>query len=274
MAATLGRRGSGFQRDVTNAAVTGMRRGSGRRAVPPTAALAVPPSPTIAAVNQVSDAAIQRIVPFIAFMGVLALRGSMPPDGALGFDERWLYALTLPVVGGLLAWWWRGYGELARSQWPPADELALAVAVGLLVFVAWINLDRPWMQLGEPSATFLPMDGAGAPVWPLIAVRWLGAALVVPLMEELFWRSFLMRWVDATDFEAIDPRHVSARAVVISTGCFMLAHPLWLAAIVAGAAYAWLYWRGGRLWSAVVAHAVTNGALGVWVVATRQWQFW
>ena len=67
---------------------------------------------------------------------------------------------------------------------------------------------------------------------------------------------------------------IGLRAVLISTLLFMLAHTLWLAAIVAGLAYALLYLRTGRLWNAVIAHAVTNGALGVWVVITGNWQFW
>ena len=54
----------------------------------------------------------------------------------------------------------------------------------------------------------------------------------------------------------------------------MLAHPLWLAAIVAGLAYALLYRGTGKLWPAVIAHGVTNAALGLWVVQTGQWQFW
>lgn len=230
--------------------------------------------PTIGAVNHVSDSALRRIVPFVVFMGLLALRGSAPGDGSWGFDARWLYGLTLPVVGGLLVMWWRRYGELASSRLPPAREIGLAVGVGLVVWLLWINLDAPWMQLGQPTAQFVPVDAGATLNGPLIAVRWIGASLVVPVMEELFWRSFLMRWLEATDFESIDPRRVGMRAIAISTGCFMLAHPQWLAAIVAGLAYAWLYRRRGELWTAVIAHAVTNGALGVWIVATRQWQFW
>ena len=41
-----------------------------------------------------------------------------------------------------------------------------------------------------------------------------------------------------------------------------------------GLAYAWLYIRTGKLWTAVAAHAVTNGLLGAWVLYTRQWTFW
>jgi CAAX prenyl protease-like protein len=93
-------------------------------------------------------------------------------------------------------------------------------------------------------------------------------------MEELFWRSFLMRWIDSPRFEGVPPQRVSVRAVVLTTFVFTLAHTLWLAAIVAGLAYALLYRYTGKLWTAVIAHAVTNGALGVWVVLSGNWGFW
>ena len=204
----------------------------------------------------------------------LFLRGMAPSWGNWGFDPRWLYAGNLVLVGGMLLLWWREYGELARQNWPDMREVLLAVAVGLAVFVLWIHLDAPWMQIGQPTAVFVPLGADGQLLWPLIVVRWLGATLLVPVMEELFWRSFLMRWLQSPVFEGIDPRRVGAKAVLLSTFVFMLAHPLWLAAIVAGLAYALLYRSTGRLWTAVIAHAVTNGALGIWVVASGQWQFW
>ena len=221
-----------------------------------------------------SRAARVRLLPFAAFMAVLALRGLAPTDDRWGFDTRWLYGLNLLVVGGMLLAWWREYGELARQNGLLPREWMLSIAVGLAVFALWIRLDAPWMHIGEPAASFVPVDAQGRFDWPLIVVRWLGAALLVPVMEELFWRSFLMRWVQAPIFEGVDPRRVGAKAVVLSTFVFMLAHPLWLAAIVAGLAYALLYRQTGKLWPAVIAHAVTNGALGIWVVMTGQWQFW
>ena len=221
-----------------------------------------------------SRAALLRLLPFVAFMALLALRGMAPADDRWGFDTRWLYGLNLVVVGAMLAAWWRDYGELARQNMPSVREWALSVAVGLAVFVAWIHLDAPWMQIGEPAAAFVPVGPQGQLLWPQIVVRWLGAALLVPVMEELFWRSFLMRWLQAPVFEGVDPRRTGAKAVMLSTFVFMLAHPLWLAAIVAGLAYALLYRATGKLWTAVIAHAVTNGALGAWVVASGQWQFW
>jgi len=221
-----------------------------------------------------SRAALARILPFVAFMVLLALRGAMPADGSWGIDPKWVYGITVLVVGALLAWYWREYGELSAQLLPDFKEFALAVVVGVLVFALWINLDAPWMRLGEASAIFIPVDANGQLQWPLLIVRWIGAALLVPVMEELFWRSFLMRWVENPQFESVVPQRVGLKAVVLSTFVFVLAHTLWLAAIVAGLAYAWLYVRTGKLWVPIIAHAVTNGVLGVWVVMTGKWAFW
>jgi len=221
-----------------------------------------------------SRAAVARIVPFAAFMALLALRGVVPEDGSWGIDPRWIYGVAVLIVGALIAWFWREYGELVAQTWPGLPELALAAGVGLLLFVAWVQLDAPWMRIGEPSARFVPKDASGQLMWSLIAVRWIGAFLLVPVMEELFWRSFLMRWLEEPNFEAVPVARVSFRAIVLSTFVFTLAHTLWLAAILAGLAYAMLYKHTGKLWTAVIAHAVTNGALGIWVVYTGRWQFW
>jgi CAAX prenyl protease-like protein len=217
---------------------------------------------------------LARVIPFVLFMALLALRGQVPADGSWGIDPRWIYGLTVLVVGAALAYFWRDYVELGSASAPGVKGVALAVAVGLVVFVLWINLDAPWMTLGEPAAAFRPVDEMGQLDWSLVVVRLIGAALLVPVMEELFWRSFLMRWVDNPQFMAVDPRQASLKAVVLSTAVFTLAHTLWLAAIIASLAYAWLYRYTGSLWVAVLAHSVTNLALGVWVVWTGHWAFW
>lgn len=160
---------------------------------------------------------------------------------------------------------------------PSGRVVAPSVVVGLLVCVLWVGLEKlvPYPHLGS-RVGFNPFEAIGDPrgQYAFVLVRLFGLAIVVPVMEELFWRSFVMRWLEHPQFEAVPPQRVTIKPVVLSTFAFMLVHPLWLAAIVAGAAYAALYVRTGRLWNAVIAHAVTNGALGVWVVATGHWQFW
>ena len=221
-----------------------------------------------------SRAALARIAPFALFIALLALRGVLPADGSWGFDPRWLYGAAVLLVAGLLVWFRREYGELVTQTLPSAREALLAIIVGLAIFVLWIHLDAAWMRWGEPSASFFPVDAQGRIEWPLVALRWAGAALLVPVMEELFWRSFLMRWIDSAQFETVDPTRVSLRAIVASTFVFTLAHTLWLAAALSGLAYALLYRRTGKLWVPVTAHGVTNAALGVWVVTTGNWAYW
>lgn len=227
--------------------------------------------------NFLSPAAWARVIPFVLFMVFLALRGHFSVEegepGKLPFDARWLYAASVVVVGASLVWFWRRYGEL-RSWGLSLGQVGLSVLVGIVVFVLWTRLTAPWMMLGEPTAGFSPVDEAGELMWTLIAFRWVGAALLVPVMEELFWRGFLMRWVDNQDFEKVDPASVSIKAIALSTLVFMLAHTQWLAAIVAGLAYAWLYKRTRSLWAPVLAHAVTNGVLGAWVIVNGYWAFW
>ena len=224
-------------------------------------------------VLSLSRGAIARIAPFALFMVLLFARGNLP-DGALPIDPRWIYGITVVLVAGLMAWYWREYGELNRQNLPSLAEVALAVAVGVAVFVAWINLDMKPFRIGEATATFVPLDAKGQLQWPLLVVRWIGAALLVPVMEKLYWRSFLMRWIDRPQFEVVVHQQVTMKAIVLSTFVFTLAHTLWLAAIIAGLAYAWLFVRTGKLWVPIIAHAVTNGVLGIWVVKTGNWGFW
>lgn len=219
-------------------------------------------------------AALVRTAPFALFMALLFARGALADYAPTLMDARWVYGWTVLLVGGLLLWFWREYGELAKQNLPTLKEALLAVAVGIVVFVLWINLDAPFFRISDPTVQFRPIDAQGNLQWPLVAVRLLGATLLVPVMEELFWRSFLMRWIDRPQFETVVPQQVSMKAIILSTFVFMLAHTLWLAAILAGLAYAWLFVRTGKLWVPVIAHAVTNGVLGVWVVLTGNWSFW
>jgi uncharacterized protein len=217
---------------------------------------------------------VARALPFAVFIAFLALRGHLGDRADLPFDARWVYAAGVLVTGALLIAWRREYGELSSQLAPNSREWALAIAAGFGVFLAWISLDAAWMTLGQPTASFVPLNASGDLDLPLLAARFIGAALLVPVMEELFWRSFLMRWIESPVFTGVAPRQVGLKAIVLSTFVFMLAHTQWLAAVVAGLAYAVLYVRTGKLWVAVIAHAVTNAALGVWVVATGQWRFW
>lgn len=160
--------------------------------------------------------------------------------------------------------------ETLAIRWP---QLAQAFGAGVMVFLLWINLDSGWMVL-EKSAGLDPRDETGQLDYAMVAVRIVGAVLVVPLMEELFWRSFLMRWIDRKDFLNHAPADVSFKALFLTSCVFASAHAHWFAGLVAGIVYGWLYIRTRNLWMPVIAHAITNGILGVWVVHAGRWDFW
>lgn len=214
---------------------------------------------------------LPRALPFALYIAFLAMTPAL--QAALPVDGRWLYAVQVGLVSLALTANWGRYGELARGTRLSWAHGLLAAMLGAVVFALWINLDQPWAVLGE-SRGFDPRQADGALDWPLVATRIFGAAAVVPIMEELFWRSLVMRWIERAEFLAVAPASVGLRALLLSSVVFGLEHTLWFAGILAGLAYAWLYRRTGNLWAPILAHAVTNLLLGVWVVATGSWQFW
>ena len=215
--------------------------------------------------------AFARTLPFALYIAFLALAPLLQrwPQ----YDGRWLYGIQIGAVILALGLYWRQYREINTGFGLSLGQCLSAVTVGVAVFVLWIHLDFPWATLGE-SKGFDPRQADGALNWPLVAMRIFGAAVIVPVMEELFWRSLVMRWIERPDFQALSPKLVGLRAVLMSSVVFGLEHSLWFAGIVAGLAYAWIYRNSGNLWAPIIAHAVTNLALGLWVVLTGNWQFW
>jgi CAAX prenyl protease-like protein len=213
-----------------------------------------------------------RVLPFALFIVLMAAE---PWTGArLGdaVDARWLYAVRSAAVALVMLLLWGRYGELRGGPSVAGSGWRLAIGVGLAVFVLWILLDFPPFVVGESEGFDPRVDGrihTG-----LALTRLAGSALVVPVMEELFWRSFILRWVQRTRFLDVDPRSVGWKALLISSAVFALEHRLWLAGFLAGLAYGLVYKRTGSLWAAIVAHAVTNGVLGVWVLLQGAWGFW
>ena len=97
--------------------------------------------------------ALARILPFACYVGFIVLESLLPEAAVAGgpLGGKWLYALQIAVTGGLLAWLWPRFDELRgelRLSAASASDWALAVAVGIAVFILWINLDVPWARLG------------------------------------------------------------------------------------------------------------------------------
>ena len=232
----------------------------------------VTPSAALAADEPLlKRAAWARILPFGTYILFIVLGDMLERLGVSRAELRWLYPVQVGAVLALLLAFWRGYEELHQFALSLKQAL-VAIGAGIVVLVLWVNLDASWMTIG--SAPGYDPRTNGEIDWLLVALRIAGAALIVPVMEELFWRSFLMRWVERSNFMSVDPARIGFKAFVIPCVLFGFEHTLWLAGIVAGVVYGLLYMRHRKLWSPILAHAITNGLLGVWVLHTGGWQFW
>jgi CAAX prenyl protease-like protein len=217
-------------------------------------------------------------LPYVIPFGIYALFLSIQsPENLV-----WEYPLQATAVGASL-WILRKYYEELRSPlWrrpaslPPelsgrrsvAVTWMLAVAIGLVAIAIWIGIDPYYPKLGN-SLAFDPR-GKGL----FIVFRIAGAVVVVPLMEELFWRAFLIRWFIHADFKRVPIGTFTWPSFVITVGLFGLEHHEWLAGLICGALYNWLYYKRKDVFACVIAHAVSNAALAAWVLTRGQWKFW
>lgn len=205
--------------------------------------------------------ALPYVLPFAVFL-ILTELARWVPNSLV-----WIYPLKTVVAGGLLLWFRKTYSEIHN------DFSWLAVAVGVVVLLLWLPLYGGYLLLSEPEIVN-PYELAGTWAVPWIAVRLLGSSIIVPIMEELFWRSFLLRYLVNPDFRQVPLGTFTPSALAISVVLFGIEHNQWVAGMIAGLLYTLLLFRTKSLFSCIVAHAVTNLLLGVYVLVTQQWQYW
>ena len=208
-----------------------------------------------------------RVMPFVVFAALTMVQGQFGENGAY-----WIYTLKT-IVGAWLLWVVRAH--VKEMRWNFSWE---AVVAGVVVFLAWVGLDGLYPSIfGERTASFNPLKSYGdesAIAWIFIAVRILGSSLVVPMLEEVFYRSFLYRWLIKPDFFSIPLHSFSWWAFLIVCLGFGASHYEWLPGIICAVIYQGLVIRKRRLGDAITAHAITNFLLGLWVVLQADWRFW
>jgi CAAX prenyl protease-like protein len=102
------------------------------------------------------------------------------------------------------------------------------------------------------------------------------SVVAVPILEELFWRGWLMRWlIDSEDFTRVPLGAYSLNAFLIVAVLFASEHgSFWDVGLLTGLVYNGWMVRTRNLWDCILAHAVTNGILAAYVVLGGQWQYW
>jgi uncharacterized protein len=207
-----------------------------------------------------------RVLPFAAIALLTLLRGQWG-DVA----QYWIYSLEI-AMGALFLLLLRPH--IQEMHWKFSWEAAV---VGSAVFLVWVGLDGHYPGIVRREGTFNPEQtfGAGSPMaLVFISVRLLGSSLIVPPIEEIFYRSFLYRYLTKSDFLKIPLGHFEWLAFVISGVVFGISHYEWLPGILCGFAYQGLVIRKKRLGDAISAHAITNLLLGLWVIFRKAHFFW
>lgn len=207
-----------------------------------------------------------RVIPFVVFLLLTSCQGWF------GDSSRYWFYLAKTITAAFLLWpTWKFVPEMRFAfSW-------LGVGTGILVFALWVGLDGFYPKMGSPGVAWNPNDafGQGTPAaWFFIAARLAGSTLLVPLLEEAFFRSFFYRTLIRGEFQSVPLATFQLFPFVAVSVVFGFEHYQWLPGILCGLAFQGLVCLKGRLGDAITAHAVANFLLGLWVIGRGAWNFW
>lgn len=214
------------------------------------------------------------VAPMALFLGTLALVGLLKMSGGpfwLSAPEYWLYPLQAFACAAVLLWFRR------RIDFHRVTRVLFTIAIACLVFVLWVS-PQAFLGVAPRLDGFNPDLFATQPVayWTTVILRFLRLVIIVPLVEEIFWRGFLLRYLINEKFDQVPFGSFSWLSFTLVTLAFTFAHSSadWMAAAATGVLYNVIAYRTKSLSSCILAHALTNLLLGLWIMQTRQWGFW
>jgi hypothetical protein len=188
------------------------------------------------------------------------------------------YVLKTFLAAGAVAFFWGRYTPISWRYWQ------LGVIVGVIGVVQWVGMEKlllhyfpdyPRPDIGDPFDPYAHFAGQPALMWGFMIIRWAGAALVVPVMEELFWRDYLWRTLLApNDFRLASIGEWDWKVFLIVAVAFATVHVQWITAFTWGLMIGGLLVYTRSLGACIIAHGVTNVLLGAYVQYTREWYFW
>jgi len=215
-----------------------------------------------------------RTLPWVAPFAVFALWLLLGKQIPLAWPAKEILLDTI-VVASIIGFSWR-VRPRAAPHW------LASIALGVAVFVLWIAPDtlipgwrNHWIfqnsVTGEVKTTIPPAELTPT----MLALRTMRAALLIPVLEELFWRGWLPRWLQDTKFTRIPLGQYTTFVFWATAVLFAAEHgPFWEVGLVCGVIYNWWMKRTRSLGDLMVAHGVTNLALSLYVIASGRWGFW
>ncbi len=192
------------------------------------------------------DPVAALILPFVVFMLASVVTQALFTHPALG------YPLVAAALAGAV-WYFRA--QVRALQWA-LDPVA--VGLGALVGLAWVLLADSGNEGQALSQALADLTPVMLTVW--VVSRLVGTVLLVPLVEEMFFRGYVMTRLDRGGAP------MRLLAIAVSSALFAALHGRWIAAGLAGLVFALVMLRRGRLGDAVVAHLVANLVVAAWAL--------
>lgn len=187
--------------------------------------------------------------------------------GAVATSVDWLYPLRIVAAVVVLGWFRKSY---QRFYGRPSMD---AIGIGVAVFFLWLALEPVNQDGGGPLKQGLSqMSTVVAVGW--LCARVLGSVIVIPVVEELAFRGYLVRRLTAAEFEKVPFTPLAISPVLVSSVAFGLLHGRWLAGTLAGLAYAWALHQRGELSDPIAAHMTTNALIAIAVLGAGFWGLW
>jgi hypothetical protein len=163
-----------------------------------------------------------------------------------------------------------------------APHWMASVVLGVAVCAMWIAPDTlfpGWRNFwlfqnsitGHLKTSIPPQE-----LTPLmIILRTSRAALLVPILEELFWRGWLVRYLQDNEFTKVPLGQFTPLAFWATAVLFAAEHgPFWEVGLLCGIIYNWWMRRTKSLGDLIIVHGVTNLALSLYVIGTQRLMYW
>ena len=211
------------------------------------------------------------VAPFVGYVLVLGLQPFFP------VDLRWNLVLRGFLCSALLLLYSRKVVGLRPSH------IAASFLVGAVAFGLWIAPDLLWPgyrahwlfanPIFTTSRGSLPLAIRTDPLFLFLRVA--NSVLLVPIVEELFWRAWLMRRLISFDFQKVPLGTFRPAAFWGTAVLFALEHGVyWDVGLAAGIIYNYWAVRTRSIADCILAHAVTNALLAAYVITAGKWSYW
>jgi len=214
---------------------------------------------------------VKYVAPFALFLFFLAI------GSKVSLESTWVAPLRVLILAIVCVICW------PRELSIRPDRPIASIAIGALVFLLWVAPDlvmpgyrsQPLFSNGIVGHAHSSLQSAEVRSSWLLGWRTIRAVIIVPIVEELFWRAWLMRWLIKSDFLRVPLGTYTPFSFWVTAILFASEHgPYWDVGLLAGVIYNWWMVRSKSVADCILMHAVTNGVLSAYVITTGQWQYW